>query len=1031
LTAALSLCALLVPATAHAQANSWTNTLGGKWEIGANWSLGVPPSSAQAAILITNTVTLTFSKTISVDSDTVLSNELNGCMTINSLRISRPGTVGFNTLLLNNAGTATPLHVLSSLIVSNRGIVSVTNSVLRVDGNLINNGTVTLNSGALIVTNLGAQTLIGNLGTGVVTMVDGEWKGGTVSVASDFGLGTATLAGGTSTFESFSVAAGSFSTATVWMIGGALTVTNQALRVGDVGVGQMTVSNGTVRARDIRVGFQLNARGSLTVPGGTTTASSGLTLGNPTCTATGVVFVTGGSLLVTNAAGNATLEVRSGTLTMSGGQAEVDNLVITNACGRFVFNGGTLATRATTAGNGVEFGVGGSGNSATFTMTGGTHSFRNGLAIADPVGATGAVYITGTQLVATNALTELRVGGFGSGQLTVSNGTAQIGRLTVGANAGSEGTLTIAGGTNSVAERLVAGRLQHSTGTVWVTGGQLLATNATLSPAAFIGSNGVGRLTVSNGLFRAAAAFIGWEPGSRGALTVAGGKAEFTGSVIAGFFSNSTASVVVSGGELVSTNGFFGIAGNVSRATAVISGGTWRAQSLLLGSGDGSHGALTVAGGLCTLSGSMSLGEDGPLATGVVWVTGGQLIATNATTAVGDFGIGHMTVSNGTWLARNVHIGNNAGSKGTLTIAGGTNALTGALTVAPIGDSTGTVWLTGGRLVTTNVTTILGNFGIAQMTVSNGTWLAKEVNVANLSNVATLTIAGGTNAFNGFLSIASSAACTGTVWITGGLLVITNSSTMIGNAGLGRMTVSNGTWRVQDVTIAPNPGSAGTLTVAGGTTTASSGLTVGNSACTATGVVAVTGGSLFVTNAAANATLEVRSGTLTQSGGLLRADRIVLTNACARFVRTGGTLIYGSAVLDPDRDDDGDGLRNDWEQMYGLDPLDPSGDNGPDGDADGDGLSNLDEQAAGTIPTIHITAITREGNNIRINWNAWGGNTNALEVTAGGAGGSFTNNFSGIVTNIIPGIGRAVTNHLDTGGATNVPARYYRIRLVP
>ena len=31
----------------------------------------------------------------------------------------------------------------------------------------------------------------------------------------------------------------------------------------------------------------------------------------------------------------------------------------------------------------------------------------------------------------------------------------------------------------------------------------------------------------------------------------------------------------------------------------------------------------------------------------------------------------------------------------------------------------------------------------------------------------------------------------------------------------------------------------------------------------------------------------------------------------------------------------------------------------------------------------------------------------------------------------IPGSGDTVTNYLDAGGATNVPSRYYRIRLGP
>jgi hypothetical protein len=104
-------------------------------------------------------------------------------------------------------------------------------------------------------------------------------------------------------------------------------------------------------------------------------------------------------------------------------------------------------------------------------------------------------------------------------------------------------------------------------------------------------------------------------------------------------------------------------------------------------------------------------------------------------------------------------------------------------------------------------------------------------------------------------------------------------------------------------------------------------------------------------------------------------------------------------------------------------------------DADGDGQNNLAEFLSGTDPTngasaFRITGIEIEGEDIRVTWMMGSGKTNALQATAGGATGSYTTNtFTDIfiATNTVG----SVTNYLDAGGATNFPACYYRVRLVP
>jgi hypothetical protein len=100
-------------------------------------------------------------------------------------------------------------------------------------------------------------------------------------------------------------------------------------------------------------------------------------------------------------------------------------------------------------------------------------------------------------------------------------------------------------------------------------------------------------------------------------------------------------------------------------------------------------------------------------------------------------------------------------------------------------------------------------------------------------------------------------------------------------------------------------------------------------------------------------------------------------------------------------------------------------------------MSNTNEFLAGTDPTksastLRIISIAQQSNDVVIIWTTAGGRTNAVQATAGDAGGGYTANFidiSGLI--IIPDSGGRTTNYVDGGGATNAPSRFYRVRLVP
>jgi hypothetical protein len=123
---------------------------------------------------------------------------------------------------------------------------------------------------------------------------------------------------------------------------------------------------------------------------------------------------------------------------------------------------------------------------------------------------------------------------------------------------------------------------------------------------------------------------------------------------------------------------------------------------------------------------------------------------------------------------------------------------------------------------------------------------------------------------------------------------------------------------------------------------------------------------------------------------------------------------------------------------------------GANADYDGTGISNTNKFLAGFNPTngaayLHVINIARTNNNtdVRVTYLGASGDstspldilsrTNVLEFTTGTANGSYTNNFASTgQTNILmggTGLG-VVTNMVDSGGATNKPSRFYRVRVL-
>ena len=158
----------------------------------------------------------------------------------------------------------------------------------------------------------------------------------------------------------------------------------------------------------------------LVVSNGAMIVSSNVFVGFGATSTNNRVVVDGGVLLLTNAVGNGTLDVRRGTNVINAGLVEVDQLLVTNTSGRFEFNGGTLAVNQSTINNGQLFRVGNGVSAASFDLVGiGTHTFVSGLTISanvtinTEIGKNGSV-VTNNQIIVSGTLTY-------GGTLIVSN----------------------------------------------------------------------------------------------------------------------------------------------------------------------------------------------------------------------------------------------------------------------------------------------------------------------------------------------------------------------------------------------------------------------------------------------------------------------------------------------------------------------------------------------------------------------------------------------------------------------------------
>jgi len=529
-----------------ASLNNWTNAASGLWRTGANWSSNQPPNSNYTSILITNAVT----KTVTIDTGTPSTN-----LSIQKLTISAP-TGATNTLALVDVTTNVPLQLSSTLGIARGGALSLTNSALYSAGITIDQG------GALNATNSVIQE------SGALTTLD--------------------------------IVNGS-----VWLEGGLLDLSAvQALRLGRTNnaVGSLTVNGGTLLGALLEVGTTTAARGTMTISSGTVNASSIVTVGYGV-NSTGIVSVAGGQLIATN---DITYVGKSGfgQMTLSNGNASFAFLSVgNNADGQLTITGGQLTMKPRTTNDWLQIGGTGAGR---LDMSGGILLSAAEFHVGDDSSGlgtgSGVASITGGQITATNDATA--IGRYGPGQMTISNATVVLTNVSVGRHDGSTGTLDIQNNAQVfLLDALSIGRFSNSVGHVLVEGGLLSLTNDII----WVGREGTGDMTVSNGTVRAASAYVAVSTvvtdsvtlvavtnTPSGSLTLAGGSLILTSNMLVGTSLISTGQVSIAGGNLsIIGNGKPGYL-SVASGTFTLNQGNVTTDSLIL---TNSAGQLVLNGG--------------------------------------------------------------------------------------------------------------------------------------------------------------------------------------------------------------------------------------------------------------------------------------------------------------------------------------------------------------------------------------------------------------------------------------------------
>ena len=489
------------------------------------------------------------------------------------------------------------------------------------------------------------------------------------------------------------------------------------------------------------------------------------------------------------------------TLIISGNISGAGSLSVTDT-GTVVLTGtNSYASTSVTTGF-LNVGDGGTtGSLGTGPVTLGTGTLltinrSNAIAIANNISGAGSLAQTG------------------AGTLTYSGTATHTGTTVLSAGAFiSDGTIT---GTTSLDIENTA--TLRNTSSTTVAGPLVIANNATTlasldvqnSATATVtgattvagGSGSWGSLNVSGSAsFTTAGLTVGNNTGS-GAVSVSGGTLNGGGTNIGG---NSIGSLTVTGGAISTTTFHIGQNtggdGTVNMNAGTITTNTWA----VLGQGGGSTGAVNMSGGTWNQNHTdfLTVGENG---MGTLSMNGTSVLndaaavdTSNRNTNKGNVIVGRENGGVGIWnlagnaaaRVRELRVGGNAGSDGTVNITGSAALLSPDYDLNLGYSGTGRINLNSGSVSFNQGWAFIGRNagGTGILNINGGTFTSGQFFVGD-NGTGTINLTGGLLTANGIMYLGQGATAKGTLDASGTGIVNLANGLDVGRNGLGLAKIS-------------------------------------------------------------------------------------------------------------------------------------------------------------------------------------------------------------------------------------------------